>query len=269
MRGIIAGVLVVGLAWSAGAQSGDDPSFIAASIKPISSDQGHRFSILPGRLIAWSVSLQTLLYQAYRIQPSRIVGLPEWARSEEYDITAVAPEGSGANSRQILAMVRTLLRTRFALRAHVEARDLPLYRLQWANADHKRGPRLRPATINCGDHMPGVSEVPEANAGVACNIQGGASTLPNGLTFDLKGRSIDHLAADLEVLTARPVRNDVDLPGLFDITLEYSNGRGADANADALTVFTAIREQLGFKLEPARGPVDVLVVDAVQHPTAD
>jgi uncharacterized protein (TIGR03435 family) len=170
-------------------------------------------------------------------------------------------------------MLRTLLQQRFMLAVHIESRRLPVYALVLARSDGKLGPGLQHANIAC-------SSVQNAQA-PACVMGFGFGRLT------AKGMSITELAtAGLSRYTDRPVTNETGLTGPFDWTLVWTpdnlpqrppgtaadqpltvNGLQVDPNGPSL--FTALQEQLGLKLQSTTGPVDVVVIDHIEPPTVN
>ena len=247
------------------ATTSSDLAFEAASVKAASANAPRGIVLSGGRLTATD-TVQNLARVAFGLtSPEQIVALPVWATTELFTIVAVAPSGTPDSPRPLLAMLRTLLRNRFALASHTEARDAPIYVLSLARADGTLGAGLRPSDFDCGEFVVGIGG--ETNVRGPCPIMARESRTPGLAASSLKGRSMDKLAGDLRFLTDRPVRNETSLQGLFDVDLEFS--RGAPTDSDFISIFTAVREQLGLKLEPGHGPQDVLVIDHVQRPTAD
>jgi uncharacterized protein (TIGR03435 family) len=187
-----------------------------------------------------------------------------------FDITAIGGDqlASGPNSTasgRVPAMLRMLIEQRFMLKAHTEQKEMPIYALVMERAD-----RLHQSLSECVP--PGV-----AGALVAAQICGFRRFGPNGMSG--QGITMELLSGVLADLpdVRRVVRNRTNLPGRFDIDLAFSSmspvadgdptaSRAADSGP---TVFTALREQLGLRLEPTKGPVDVLVIDHAERPTED
>ena len=119
--------------------------------------------------------------------------------------------------------------------------------------------------IDCGEFVVGVGG--DTNVRGPCPILARESGTSGLAAYVLKGRTMDKFASDLRVLTERPVHNDTALDGMFDVELAFS--RETRTDTEFVSLFTAMREQLGLKLEPARGPVEVLVIDHVERPTAN
>ncbi len=209
---------------------------------------GVRF--LPNGLSAACVPAVFLVEFAYHLMdPTRIVGLPHWATGPQmYAIEArVSAEEAGAFAklkRDVKAgMMQSVFAERFGMRAHNEKREMPAYALVLA----KSGSKLKePASTTSGISQFGGStgEVKWAN-----------SPLTN-LTFLLAKE------------TGRPVVDKTGLTGRYDFTLEYTPAdRAATDENGRPSIYTALEEQLGLKLVPARQPVEVLVVDSIEQPT--
>lgn len=153
----------------------------------------------------------------------------------------------------MLVMVRTLLADRFQLAMHTETQQVPIFRLVLALADGKRGPQLTPSTCD-----PASANQPQCG-----NRAGPGMIRSGGATMDARVNRLGRLPE-----IARPVVNQTGLAGLFDFELNYAPSKpGADP--DAISIFTAIQEQLGLKLEADRGPIEVLVIDRVERPSGN
>jgi uncharacterized protein (TIGR03435 family) len=258
------------------------PAFEAASVKANTSGSGLvRMSMLPGRLSAVNVTLRMLVRNAYGLPDFRISGGPNWMDADRFDV-----EGKAVGTPtfdQIRAMTQTLLQDRFALRTHNETRELPIYVLMLARRDGKLGDQLKRSGAECLPMIPppGAPPPPPPPPGPA--PPGGrpqcGSMLGNG---NLSGRklTIERLVATLSQYVNRAIVDQTNLAGEFDIDLRWqpdlvpggpAGGFGPpppiDPNAPSL--FTALQEQLGLKLESQRGPVDVLVIDGAGKPSAD
>ena len=170
---------------------------------------------------------------------------------------------------QFLAMLQALLSDRFKVAVHHEARVVPVYALLLARSDGRRGPRLRPSEVKCGaaasNYFP---VVPDPSAPPPC---GDFRKSPRSLVA--RGMTMARLASLLTPDVGRIVVDVTALTESFDIELEWAPDQLQDLNnqqsSDAPSLFTALQEQLGLKLESTRGPVDVLVVDRAERPTED
>jgi uncharacterized protein (TIGR03435 family) len=220
-------------------------AFEVASVKPNKSGNGSsRFNSGHGRLTATNVSLKSCIYFAYGIKDYQISG-PEWLSSERYDITAKA--ASGVPDKQLMPMLQTLLQDRFKLRLHRQTKELPAYALVVG----KGGPKLHE-----------VETGPEQdNAGRG--------------RLSARKISMPRLAEILSRHMDRPVLDMTGIKGVFDLTLDYAPDdahstmapRGGGAGGIATdspsgpSIFVALQEQLGLKLEARKGPVEILVID--------
>jgi uncharacterized protein (TIGR03435 family) len=254
-------------------------AFEVASVKRnTSGDQRVAIQIQPGgRFMATNVTLRLLVGNAYRGQASRIEGGPSWLNSDRFDIVARA-EGA-APPDQFRAMLRALLQERFKLSAHHETRELPIYALVVARSDGKTGPHLRPATVDCdtvgrGNAPPPIPQSPTER--LPCGMRQSPGRILAG------GVQMAPLVETLSNFMDRLVVDRTGLKGNFDLELEWTPdqlpqpGTGLappsafpPPPADAPSIFTAIQEQLGLKLESTKGPVDVLVIDSVERPAED
>jgi uncharacterized protein (TIGR03435 family) len=272
----------------AGTVAAPDPNvplyFEAASIKPsdtktpgigIRRQPGGRFNTI-------NTPVKLLITFAYQIQDFQLVGGPGWITSDRFDIVAkmngdpppIIP-GSGAD-HMMLAM-RTLLADRFKLVVHRETRQLEIYALTTAKSDGSLGPALKPASGDCspaafaarrGDPpSPGSSPPP------VCGMQQG----PGRIRFG--GFPLSLFATGISNRVGRAVVDRTGLTGNWDFDLTYAADLppGAELNGapppppdpNLPDLFTAVREQLGLKLDSTKGPVEVVVIDSIQPPTPD
>jgi uncharacterized protein (TIGR03435 family) len=240
--------------------SGPKAAFEVASIKrnrspgvntTVSVDPGGRVQVV-GAPIFW------LIAGAYgdargALRPEQIIGGPGWLMSERYDINAKASEADGLGKDATFITMRpylqSLLEDRFQLRTHRERRDLPIYALVRSGKNGALGPGFSRSTVDC------------LKDAARCGFRGGpvgrikAEALTNDLLTQLLGNATDRVVVDR-----------TGLEGPFTVDLEWSPDQSA---SDKPSIFTAVQEQLGLKLESTRGPVDVLVIDAVERPKSD
>jgi uncharacterized protein (TIGR03435 family) len=233
------------------AQSGTrEPAFEVASVKANKSGAGPvgagRFS--NGEFRTTNIPLRLLMRQAFqRMQEDEIEGGPAWMDSDRWDIAAKA----GSPTAAMLPMIRTLLADRFKLVTHHETRELPVYELVLARRDGRLGPSMRPST--------GQSRFQQR-----IGVLTGSAVPINILVTTLANAG----------LVRRAVIDRTGLSGTYDIELHWGvdipAGRGIDVPpSDAPSIFTAVQEQLGLKLESTKGSVDVLVIDHVERPAED
>jgi uncharacterized protein (TIGR03435 family) len=277
------------------------PSFEVASVKPNASGGLDAYWQSPpggGRVVIRNLPLRTIISWAYQLEADdeRLIGSPDWIRTEKFDIVAKAPEGVEVGgllrvgpAAPGLLMIRTLLAERFQLEIHTEMRELPIYALMTANAGGRLGPKLTPSDTDC-DRLNA-----EIRAGRALSPPPPGTVAPCR-TWNFRNRfahGAQPLAALTDVLSGLVRRRVVDRTGLtgrFDyelswtpdqlppadspdriavggVEIDLTGGVNIDPNGAAL--LTALREQLGLKLESARGPVQVFVIDRVERPTPD
>jgi uncharacterized protein (TIGR03435 family) len=236
--------------------------FEVASIKRNTSisDMGGGGPRPGGRYQLTNMAGRTIAALAWGLPTGRVIGAPEWASVERYDIDARSKEKPTPDETR--RMLQGLLRDRFQFVGHVEQREFPVYLLMPLRSNGTLGPGLRPAPFDCAD--------PASRAKItALNLPPGRMvcgfTLNDGV---LNGGSM--ALTDLEpVLTSaagRPVLNRTGITDKFDVDLKWAT-TAPDAAADLVSIFTAVQEQLGLKLESATAPLDVLVIDHIERPT--
>jgi uncharacterized protein (TIGR03435 family) len=271
------------------ADASANPVFEVASVKQNRSGEGFiRVGMAPGgRFTATNVPLRQLIQLAYQIQPFQIVGGPNWIASDRFDIVAKAagdmpPSAPGVVGPMQL-MMRTLLGDRFKLTLHNEQKEMPIYALVLAKADGKLGPQLRQSTTDCASIMRAAAQrggpppPPSFNEPIQCGMR----VFPGALSAG--GFPLSQLTQFLSSTVQRIVVDRTGLTGNFDLNMTWTpdqmpQGRGdpppgapplpaIDPNGPS--IFTAVQEQLGLKLESTKAPVDVLVIDRAEHPTED
>jgi uncharacterized protein (TIGR03435 family) len=248
------------------------PQFEVASIRPnnSASDTVELGPPAGGRFRATNVSLRMLIMRAYKVKNFEISGGPGWINSDRYDIIAGAAE-TGIDEVRFKPMLQALLEDRFQLIAHRETRQMPIYALQPA----KSGPRLPEPTGSCIE--PGSLPHPTP------------FTLCGGFHMDagrLEGRRISmaQFVTALSNFLGRPVIDRTGYAGAFDVHLEFTfdgiaglNGGGFGAPvlpSDAVdssrpTIFAALQQQLGLRLESQKGPAEILVIDHAEKPAGN
>jgi uncharacterized protein (TIGR03435 family) len=272
--------IVCGLAVTAVAQDQAPLAFEVVSIKRSAPDTRGGNSISPGgRISITGTTLKFLMLSAYNVEGYRISGLNGWMESERYDVMGKAPEGTmrgptgraaewkgadGAgsswtamdpnseNARQFRAMLQTMLADRFQLKLHHESKELSVYALVVA----KSGPKLDESKSDSLQMKWGMGQI----------------------TY--KGAALTFLTSTLSRLTGRPVVDQTGLTKNYDYTLQWTPDEGqmqmfraagdwsSGASAESgPSVFTALQEQLGLKLESTKAPVDILVVDHAEKPS--
>ena len=228
----------------------------------------------PDRFERPDTDLILLIRYAHDLFDFQVVGGPDWIRSKRWEVSAKAP-GPVRNAAAMRPLVRRMLEERFALRAHTETRNLPIYNLVLARNDGKLGPKIKPATVDCTPFLNGLRPQQEAprdpDSGFSiCSV--GAAMSGALITPRLNGQPLTGLIRNLEASLQRRVVDRTGLRGKYDIELSYVDERLLASVPELARpdtegpLFTALQEQLGMKLEAARGPVDVLVVDSASEP---
>jgi bla regulator protein blaR1 len=268
------------------AQQAAQPQFEVASIKPSDpNDRRMMFRMMPGGAInLHGVTLKALVQQAYDVREFQISGGPGWIGADKYDIIAKPENASGeapSDPRQLSdeqrktyqeqtrLRLQALLADRFQLKIHRETKELPVYALVVA----KNGPKLKENSATSDGLGKGMMR-----------------TSPGQLVGQQVGLAF--LAQDLAQRLGRTVLDRTGLKGTYDFELNFAPepGRGGafggpgdgapppgagpglikeppPPDPNGPTIFTALQEQLGLKLESEKGPVDIIVVDHVEKPS--
>jgi uncharacterized protein (TIGR03435 family) len=194
------------------------------------------------------------------------LGGPAWIESDPYDIEAKPDE---TTTEQLLKltpkqrwpveqrMQQALFADRLKLKVHFETREMPIFALVVA----KGGLRMHEA-------KPGDTYANGLKGGDGKTFGGGSYMVGNG-KMTAQGISMDSLAANLAGTTGHIVSNKTGLTGVYDFTLQYADSDPPPPDSTAPSIYTAIEEQLGLKLESSKGPVQVLVIDHVERPSAN
>jgi uncharacterized protein (TIGR03435 family) len=273
MRTVLAsGILVITYLPAFGQSAAPAKAFEVASIKSAPPPTDGRLMVRmggdPGRLDYTNVSLKDVIRVAFKVRPDQISG-PDWLTSERYIISAKYP--AGATKDDVPAMLQALLADRFKLTYHKDSKVLAMYAL----VQGKGGPKLTPAETSGNMRM---------MMGPKGRHMTGKATMPQ-------------LADMLSNMSDRPVIDMTELKGSFEIDLEFTSdfspegmrmgmqgpppgggggpgpgpggpgggeARQHDESADAPTLFTAVQEKLGLKMEPRKGPVDLYVIDHIE-----
>jgi uncharacterized protein (TIGR03435 family) len=282
MRLAVALTICAGLGWS-------QAKFEVASIKPCKADVvpeggrrgGGRENFSPGRLNLECHTVKGLIQMAYvlfadgRVHPRMVVpveGGPGWINTELYTIDAKA-EGTPSHGVMHGPMLQALLEERFQLKVHRETREISVYALTVA----KGGLKLKPfqegscTPIDFDAYFaqfppPPLPEPPQGQR--YCTTRGTSKGLNN--LVEAEGMSLDLFTRDYLGRLDRPVINRTGLAGLFDFRLEFAPDETvSDDPAGAPSIFTALQQQLGLKLEAAKGPGEFLVIDRVERPSGN
>lgn len=262
---LLAGALLFGSCYSrSGAQTASalnhsnaaGPEFGVATVK-VNDTGSHstRLSITDDLLRATNIQLDSLMEAAFDIRRDEIVGLPHWAQVTHYDVVAkvvdmTAEQLHGLSSEQRRAMLQQLLEERFHLQTHVESRTLPLLRLVVDKGGIKFAEWQKPPDGQ--DDRKGSMNI-------------------NNEVMTAIGVPMGSLVRVLASETHMPVVDETGLKGNYNFNMKWQReeqGPDSGLHDQALpTIYAALPEQLGLKLESGKGPVDVLVVDHIEPPT--
>jgi uncharacterized protein (TIGR03435 family) len=241
------------------------PTFDVASVKANRSGGTQASAqLLPDGVNFINLQLRAIIQLAYGVtQASRVVDGPGWIQTERFDIVAKA--GAAVPGERVRTMLQALLAERFGLVVRRDSRQLPALTLVRARADGPLGPQLKPFAGECAN-QPGArgAAAPQPSAeAVICGPRPGG---PGRLI--LAGSPISQLASLLGLVLMQTIVDQTGLAGRYDLELTYvpEIQPGADT-LDRPSVFTALEEQLGLKLESRQDPVEVLVIERVSRPT--
>jgi uncharacterized protein (TIGR03435 family) len=263
-------------------------AFEISSVKPNKSGAEERYIRIDpsgSSLTVVNLPLRQLITFSYQIQGFQLEGGPDWIASDRFDIRAKperAVPATGAffdGQDPLRMMLQTLLADRFKLVMHKETKELPIFELVLARQDGKLGPQLRSAAVDCTARA-AAAKTGTTPASSSPPGPGSCFSNINPVSVRAGGATMAMLASLLEVEAQRLVIDRTGLTGTWDLEVAYTSDRsrvppgsplaGAPSpgvDPDAPSLFTALEEQLGLKLRPARGPVEVLVIDSVQQPT--
>ena len=274
------------------AQADPRPAFDVVSIKPNRTNQGIPLVVFQpgGRMIAANVNIRQVILVAYGIESLQLVDAPDWTAGERFAIEARTSDAIPTST--IRLMLRSMLADRFSFVAHNERRELPIAALTMARADKRPGPKLHPSGPECaplrppeGVPIPPPPPPPPPGAANAPPIRiilekdeplgrrCGAMVAPGWMSA--RSITMEEFTRQLSPVLRRPVFNETGLAGLFDYDIIFSpEGLGGAlvgpppaSVADAPSLETALRDDLGLRLESRRGPVEVLLVDRIERPT--
>lgn len=269
-RMLLAVVILCAFIALTGAAQQPSPSltFEVASVKP-----GDPRIKLPGFRVTpsgqWFVQNSTVVEIIGRTFPDFtfpgvVVGGPPWAQETRFTIDARAAGSTSVADLQ--AMGRNLLVERFRLRTHVEQRPVDLYALVLAREDGRLGAGLRPSSAEC---VAARSVIPRNPFPAECPSDSGQSA--TGTRISERGWRISQLVAMLQPWIDRGVIDRTGLAGHYDMdfVFDFASVRGIEEGANLPSIFTALQDHLGLKLERRHEPMNVLVIDSVEPPTPD
>ncbi len=225
-------------------------SFEAASIKlSDGSNPGSFGDETPGLLRLQNVTLRQCMRAAYDVRDSQIVGGPRWMGELRYDIVARADHAAGDD--ELMKLLQTLLVERFQLTFHHEKRILSGYALVAA----KGGIKMTPSFVQDSEGTMNTNKAHGTLQATACSMPKLATKLS-------------------DLLDGAPVKDETGTNGSFDFALRWTPetlraSAGMQDGAEAPSIFTAVEEQLGLRLESRRLPADMLVVDRAEMPSGN
>jgi uncharacterized protein (TIGR03435 family) len=253
---LLAAALTCALAQSPGARK----EFDVVSVKPSAPDEHNSFmfqSLAGGTLRLVGIPLRMLMMRAYDMKVFQIVGGPDWIRTERWDITAKSESVEGRLPRaEENPMVQALMRDRFQLKVHKETREMPIYALAVA----KSGSKLAASTAEESEFRTAAG------------------------SYSVKKGRMDALVALLARQLGRVVVDQTELKGEYDYELTWtpdpgeggpeSIGMGPQVprqheETNGPSIFTALQQQLGLRVVSQKGPVEVVVIDGVERPSAN
>jgi uncharacterized protein (TIGR03435 family) len=261
------------------------PTFDVVSIKRnTTSALGSTVNQRPdGGFAMTNIPLSTLVGRAYPpAVPVDMLNLPGWVTSERYDVSATSSLSRATPDDQV-AMLRAMLADRLKLVAHLEKHDEQVWDLVVARADGRLGPGIKPSETDCvaklaaeraaaeaaaaAGNPPPPRQIPDMNAPVpACTVRMSGPRMEGDMTMAT-------LANFVRPAAGRWVVDKTGLSGSYRVVLEYdrmASLRGPDTSATPggpPSVFTAVQEQLGLRLESSRAERDRLVIDRIERPT--
>jgi len=251
-RIFLSSAIVFALALRAAVAQAPRPAFDVATIKRnVSLSQSSSQRNLPGgRINFTNQQLRNVVRAAYGGIDIEVVGGPGWIDDDRWDIVAApATADPDAPWRE---MLKTLLMDRFKLVAHVEQRERPVFLLTVARPDRRLGSSIQPTKTPCkieGDC--GSTDI---------NTSGGPAGAPAGGTIRGTARTMAQIGRSLTGFADRRVLDRTGLEGRYDFELKWG---------DDVSIFTALQEELGLRIDAARAPVDVVVIDSVEKAKED
>jgi uncharacterized protein (TIGR03435 family) len=240
-----------------------------------------------GRFTAVNVTVSQLIVNAYSLRPSQIAGGPDWMGSQMFDILAQAPDDFEMG--QTRQMVRRLLEQRFGLVVQRATRMTPVYSLEWSNNRKTPGRWLRRPSVPC-DRPPvdppeelvgalgsrrAVREQRDQKADPECPpFFGFASTRPltpgEAQWFYSRRHPVSSILSVLESAVGAPVIDNTGSTGIWDLDLKFEIDAPTAVNGVEPrygSIFTAVREQLGLKLQATKSNVEMLVIERLERPS--
>ncbi|HWB31999.1 MAG TPA: TIGR03435 family protein [Acidobacteriaceae bacterium] len=229
---------------------GADPDWEVVVVRPTDPDDPHNGFHLRGREIYLEGrTVESLLLFGYGMHPRQLVNMPEWGVTERWDVKGVPDIAGQPSLRQMQSMARKALVERFGLETHTEQRELLVYALRQA----KDGEKM--ATSDSTLDLPDSTD--RENGGQ--------------MTVEMRNTSAAEIALMLTFFSDRPVVDRTGLTGRYDFQLRWTRdeSRAPTDGSAAPSLFTAVQEQMGLKLEPEKTMADVMVIDRLEKPGAN
>lgn len=304
-RLLVCSALALSVGVAIAAQSPPAAAFDVVSIKRNTSGGGRLMRNTPGNLSAFNVPVRELIVMAFQVQNFQIVGAPDWAGTDGYDVEArfdpaAAPTAPPPAQPRMLVMLRTLLQDRFGMVARAETREMPVLALRLARSDGRLGAHIKPSAVDCAALNAARGRGPIEGRGGPIEgrgpIDGGGGPPPPGTPFSLGerppcgsrggfgqlligGMPMAQFARQLSQLTNTVVVDRTGLTGGYDIDLKFTPTPGQlppgppppgvelpPIDPNGPSIYAALQEQLGLKLENERGQVEVVVIEKIERP---
>ena len=220
-----------------------------------------------GRVTVRNTSLYDLVRNGLGLQPYEMAAgerLASWVTTDRWDIEAKGPEQ--AAQPQLRTMLQNLLIDRFKLVTRRETREVPVYALVLSRSDRRPGPQFRQSTADCAALAAARTVEPAPGGPRQCGRDVGPGSI------SAVGTTLQDFARGLSLSTGRFVMDATGLTGRFDVDLTWTPDQvigGAGAQTDGTSLFAAIQEQLGLRLEARQAPINVLVVESAERPAED
>jgi len=218
-------------------------SFDVVSVRPNTTSAGRSSERTnSGHVMAENITPSSMIQQAFGIRASQIEGAPGWIETDGFDLNATTGTTKDLSDIELQPYWQSLLSTRFQMKYHRETKEMQVYSLTVA----KGGPKL-PESASGGDTSTNLSKSREHTSLTSTHI-----AMPNFAA--LLGKRLD-----------RTVLDKTGLTGIYDVKLEWSPDLSTDTGS--ASIFTALQDQLGLKLESGKGPVEIIVIDSLEKPT--
>jgi len=269
----LAPLVVLALCGAVSAQDAAPPAFTASPMRPTPDPTNRSTRQTPTGLQMNGGTIRQIWLLAYPSEGVDPIGAPDWFFTDRFDLT-VRFESAPTNEQRQTAM-RQIFAEQLKLKAHYETRDTPTYNLVLAQPDGRLNSNVRRIDVDCNTLINSLREAsrrgekvslppPAQNGAPGCDMKLGNGSMISG------GQSMAQLAAFFRNVAGRLIVDKTGLVGYYEFSIEWGPGGAPapDAPADPRpTIFTALQEQIGLKLEPATAPVQVVVIDHIERPT--